>query len=186
MSKQLIIIPGLGDMHWVYRVGVAVFRLRGYHTHVYVVGWDDSEEQYPQKLEELKKLLDSYDEPVNLLGISAGGVMAINALAASEHHVAKVVTVCSPYRYRYDHEGEMIAGALKDLVGVLPTLKKRFGDITSLHAEYDRRVQVHDSQPIGITHHVLPSLFHRPTIFMALTFMSGTVVRYLKKRKSEV
>lgn len=172
-TPQLIIIPGLGDMHWVYRLAALGFRLRGYRVRIHVVGWDDTEESYPAKLQALCDDIRASAQPVTLLGVSAGGVMAVNALAVEDRHVSRVVTLCAPYRYRYDHEGELIAAAQKDLVGLLPSLKPRFGDVTSFHALFDTRVRPHDSQPIGITHHALPSVFHRVTIFLGLTIFSG-------------
>jgi pimeloyl-ACP methyl ester carboxylesterase len=184
MTKHLIIIPGLGDMHWVFRIAAPLFALQGFRVHISLVGWSNTEEAYPEKVEALTDLIDSLDGDISILGVSAGGIMAVIGLAARENMIGKVVTLCSPYVYRFDHEGELLGGALKDQAGLLPTLHGRYTDVTSFHGMYDPVVRVAYSRYPDIRSRLLPMILHGPTIFLGLTFLSPLLGRYLSNKKT--
>lgn len=58
-----------------------MWRLRGFRTHVFAFGWEDTASNYHEKQTCLNDYARSLDGDVYLIGASAGGMAALHALA---------------------------------------------------------------------------------------------------------
>lgn len=180
-QQHLIIIPGLGDDHPAYHLSASLFRRYGYDTHISIVGWNGPPSSYVERKRDALSLIDSLTGDIYLLGVSAGGTMALALFAERKDRVVRVATLCSPYTYLYDHEGELLGCALADLATSLVSLSDRFPDIRSYHGIYDGVVQTRLSKYEGIQNVTIPFVKHALTIFLGLTLYVPSIVRFLRK-----
>jgi pimeloyl-ACP methyl ester carboxylesterase len=97
---HLIIIPGLSDRDAAYDLIVKPFWPRELEYHLFKMNWRDGQPFAPK----LKRLLDYIDtlaatgDTVSVLGMSAGGSAAVNALAARPDKVHAAINVCGRLR----------------------------------------------------------------------------------------
>ncbi len=179
--KQLIIIPGLGDRGKLYRLFTPLWALYGFDVHTFVFGWDNSEVAFDNALGRLLSYTASLAVgKVYIIGISAGGTAAINALAEQPEIIAQVVTVCTPYA-RITHLtnkllNQSINRTIANINSMNPETKAK---IFSIHGIYDQVVSTTKSSPNGIAQKTLWSVGHGLTIFMAMTAYSHTTKRIL-------
>lgn len=96
---SLIIIPGLGDHVRRYKLVVPIWRLRGYRVHVFSFGWNDEAEDFDGALQRLLRFVDALPAGrIDIIGASAGGTAAINALAHRASRIGTIITIATPYR----------------------------------------------------------------------------------------
>lgn len=187
MAKpKLVIIPGIGDRSRAYEVFAAVWRLWGFEVHIIPFGWSNYYADYETKMRECMHQLDRLgkDEPAYIIGVSAGGVAAVNVFA-DRPSVKRVITVCSPYR-EFDHEldNRLLAEAITELGHSLDRLdpsEKR--NILSVHAVYDQVVGAAMSRPPGIKSARFWGVTHGPTIFLIMTSGVWRLRRFLRTGK---
>lgn len=179
-TKQLIIIPGLGDNKVSgYSVFAAVWRLLGYRTSVYTFGWDDPTSEYVQKYAAFKKYIDQCKDPVSIIGISAGGTAAVTMLLDQPDKIEKVVTVCSPY-YPLNSRSPSLNESLPIVQQKLSTCDEQLKTrILSVYALQDNVVPIKNSQPAGIRSITLPSIGHVVTIALAMTIYARPLKKFL-------
>jgi pimeloyl-ACP methyl ester carboxylesterase len=177
-QQHLIVIPGLGDDHPAYHLGASIFRRYGYATHIAVVGWDDAPSLYVERKNTLLSLIDSLVGDIYILGVSAGGTMALSLFAERKDRVLRVATLCSPYTYLYDHEGELLGCALADLAPSIASLSDRLSDIRSYHGLFDGVVRTELSRHDGIENVTIPFVKHAVTIFLGLTLYVPSIRRF--------
>jgi pimeloyl-ACP methyl ester carboxylesterase len=181
LVKNIIIIPGLGDDHPAYHLGASLFRRYGYRAHISIVGWDASPSSYTERKGKVLSLIDSLSGDIYILGVSAGGPVALAVFADRKSRVAKVATLCSPYTYLDDHQGELLGSALSELAPSLARLSDRFSDIRSYHGIYDGVVQTRLSRYEGIQDVTIPFVKHALTIFLGLTLYVPSITRFFRK-----
>ena len=186
-SSHLILIPGLGDRKWLYRLVCPVWRLRGFRTHVFAFGWEDTASNYQEKQTRLNDYVRSLDGDVYIIGASAGGMAALHALAADNDKIKGVATIATPYIYRQKLQNNFLEQAITELATALPQIQASHARITSFYGVYDQVVPPNDShldnihsvkQLIGgrianITHEQLPTVGHGLTIATGLTIFGG-------------
>ena len=80
-TPNLILIPGLGDRKWLYQLVCPLWRTRGFCPHVFTFGWEDAASNYHDKQNRLNNYIRDLNGDVYIIGASAGGVAALNALA---------------------------------------------------------------------------------------------------------
>lgn len=99
MVTRIIFISGIGDRkRWFYDLVAWRWRLRGFAAHAYVFGWDNHASNFDMRFAKLLDFIDQFpDDKTCLVGISAGGTAALNALAVRPH-IAKVALVSSPFQ----------------------------------------------------------------------------------------
>ena len=189
MSQNLILIPGLGDRKWLYRLVCPVWRLRGFGTHVFAFGWEDAASNYHEKQIRLNNYVRSLDGDVYLIGASAGGMAALHALAGDNGKIKGVATIATPYIYRQKLQNNFLEQAIAELATALLQIQSKSTRITSFYGVYDQVVPPNDShldnihsakQLIGgrianITHEQLPTVGHGLTIAEGLTIFGGRI-----------
>ena len=182
-TPHLILIPGLGDRKWLYRLVCPFWRARGFCPHVFAFGWEDAVNDYHKKQNRLHDYIRNLEGDVYLIGVSAGGVAALNALAMdSSDRIKAVATIATPYVYRQRLKNETLARAIDELSNNLPAIQAKLARVTSFYGIYDQVVSPNDSQPndsefADVNYQQLPTFGHGLTIAAGLTMFGGRITR---------
>lgn len=184
MTKNLLIIPGIGDDHPVYHKGARVFRMFGFTPEVYVFGWNSGDpNSYESRIAQLNQHIAKLEGDVYILGVSAGGSAAVNSFAAADSRVRKVVTLCSPLAPFSSRVNSLLAVSIDHTQDAIRNMSaERRQRILSLHAIFDPVVPTRLSKPHGVHARTLPSVLHPVTIFLGLTVFAGISNRFFKQR----
>lgn len=175
--RQLVIIPGLGDRGWLYRFVKPLWALFGYEVHIFVFGWNNEQMAFKEAQNHLNTFIDGLGgKKIYLIGVSAGGTAAVNALATNPALIIKLVTVCTPYRQVPGHKNELLVQSVNWAVRNLARMdSKTKAKILSVHGLRDQIVPIKYSKSEGIQHELLPAIGHGFSILMALSLYSRIV-----------
>ena len=181
MTKpQLVIIPGLGDRGTLYRCFVPIWTRLGFQVHIFVFGWENKSLSIDDAQARLVQFVEHLGANVYVIGVSAGGTAAVNLLATQPNLVRKIVTICTPYALVPERYNRLLHHASERMLSTLTHLStSRKSNILSVHAAFDQLVPIRASQPEGIAHQRLRSVWHGPSIFVALVFYRQTLKRFL-------
>ena len=188
-TPHLILIPGLGDRKWLYRLVCPFWRARGFCPHVFAFGWEDTANDYHKKQNRLHDYIRNLEGDVYLIGASAGGVAVLNALAMdSSDRIKAVATIATPYVYRQRLKNETLARAISELASNLPNMQAKLARIASFYSTRDQVVSPTDSrlnnrcikQPnnskfANINYQQLPTFGHGLTIAAGLIVFGGRI-----------
>ena len=189
-TPNLILIPGLGDRKWLYRLVCPIWRARGFRVCVFTFDWKGTANAYYKKQDRLHDYIRNLEGDVYLIGASAGGAAALNALAMdSNDRIKAVATIATPYVYRRRLKNETLARAISELASNLPGMQAKFMRITSFYSIHDQVVPPNDSH-LNATHRInqptnsefaninyqqLPTFGHGLTIAAGLTVFGGRI-----------
>ena len=182
-TPHLILIPGLGDRKWLYKLVCPVWRARGFRVHVFTFGWEDAVSNYHDKQNRLNNYIRDLNGDVYIIGASAGGVAALNALVVVDDGKVKgVATIATPYVYRRRLKNETLARAIDELSNNLPAMQAKLVRVTSFYGMRDQVVPPIDSQPndselADVNCRQLPTFGHGLTIVAGLTMFGGRITR---------
>lgn len=180
-TPNLILIPGLGDRKWLYQLVCSLWRARGFHPHVFTFGWEDAANDYHKKQNRLHDYIRNLEGDVYLIGASAGGVAALNALVMDNNDRIKgIATIATPYVYRQRLRNETLARAIDELSNNLPAMQAKLAHVTSFYGMRDQVVPPIDSQPndsefADVNYRQLPTFGHGLTIAAGLTVFSKRI-----------
>ncbi len=189
-TPHLILIPGLGDRKWLYRLVCPFWRAHGFCPHVFTFSWEDAANDYHKKQNRLHDYIRNLEGDVYLIGASAGGVAALNALSMdSSDKIKSVATIATPYVYRQRLRNETLARAIDELSNNLPAMQAKFTRIASFYSVHDQVVPPNDNQPntthrinqqtnskfANINYQQLPTFGHGLTIAAGLTVFSKRI-----------
>ncbi len=184
MTKPvLVIIPGIGDRTRVYGVFAWVWRRLGYETHVISFGWSNYYADIGTKTRDFLHKLDAVTAKADcyVIGVSAGGTAAVHAYA-NRGSIRRVVTISAPFADFENLQNRLLADSIiaarQDLRGFDAVEKAR---IMSVFGLYDQTVPTHMSRPDGVRLKHLWTLWHGPTIFVALTLRARRLKRFFSK-----
>lgn len=192
-TPNLILIPGLGDRKWLYQLVCPLWRARGFCPHVFAFGWEDAANDYHKKQNRLHDHIRNLEGDVYLIGASAGGVAALNALAMDNNDRIKgIATIATPYVYRQRLKNETLARAISELASNLPGMQAKFTRITSFYSIHDQVVPPTDSRLnnhymknsnnskiANISYQQLPTFGHGLTIAAGLTVFGERIATSL-------
>ena len=182
-TPHLILIPGLGDRKWLYKLVCPVWRARGFRVHVFTFGWEDAVSNYHDKQNRLNNYIRDLNVDVYIIGASAGGVAALSALmVVDDGKVKGVTTIATPYVYRRRLKNETLARAIDELSNNLPAMQAKLVRVTSFYGMRDQVVPPIDSQPndselADVNCQQLPTFGHGLTIAAGLTIFGGRITR---------
>lgn len=177
-KTPLIIIPGLGDRAKLHRLVTPLWRLLGYEPYIFSFGWEDVTEDFTTALKRLTDYIDNLQTArLNIIGISAGGTAAVNALADRPQTIRRIVTVATPYSYRPHLKNQKLRDSIDHLNLDAHGLKEK---ILSMHGLHDQTVPVHTSKPTGIRTRQVCMSGHVSIIVVCLTVYSVAIRRFLK------
>lgn len=182
-TPHLILIPGLGDRKWLYKLVCPVWRARGFRVHVFTFGWEDPTSNYHDKQNRLNNYICDLNGDVYIIGASAGGVAALSALVMiDDGKVKDVATISTPYVYRQRLKNETLARAIDELSNNLPAMSAKLARVTSFYGMRDQVVppidsQSNDSELADVNSRQLPTFGHGLTIAAGLTMFGGRITR---------
>lgn len=182
-APNLILIPGLGDRKWLYKLVCPVWRARGFRVHVFTFDWEDAASNYHDKQNRLNNYIRDLNGDVYIIGASAGGVAALSALVMIDDGKVKgVTTIATPYVYRQRLKNETLARAIDELSNNLPAMQAKLARVTSFYGMHDQVVPPIDSQPndselADVNCRQLPTFGHGLTIAAGLTMFGGRITR---------
>ncbi|MGH7196173.1 MAG: hypothetical protein ACREGJ_00185 [Candidatus Saccharimonadales bacterium] len=181
VRRQLVIIPGLGDRGWLYCFIKPIWALFGYKVHIFVFGWNDERAAFKEAQNRLNTSIKGLGDEVYLIGVSAGGTAAVNALAAHPTSITKLATVCTPYQQVPGLKNELLAQSINRTARNLAHMdSKTKAKILSVHGLYDQAVPVKYSEPDGIQRKSLLAIGHGLAVALALSVYSRSIRLFLK------
>ncbi len=179
---HIIYIPGLGDKYDNLRVRALKWwpRLHGVSAELVPMNWSSEIELQPkiQRLESAVRRAVVDGKQVVVIGESAGAAIS---LISDVSEVKKVITICGVANgaINIGDSYNKRAAALRPAVAELRNREKEDTLPKHIHcfrAAFDEVVYKKHSVAQGATEHVLWSVGHMITIFMALTLLSSILV----------
>lgn len=174
--KQLVIIPGLGDRGWLYYFIKPLWALFGYKVHIFVFGWNEEGVASEEAQNRLNTFIRGLGGKTFLIGVSAGGTAAINALAAYPTAIAKVVTVCTPYQQVPRLRNKLLVQSINRASRNLSRMERKMrARVLSLDGMYDQVVPTTHSKPNDIRSGKVFAVGHGPSIVMCLSIYNRII-----------
>lgn len=118
----LILVPGLGNYDRILKLWIKVFTRGDFKIIVCDVDWKKGELNFEDKVkivEEKINNLASKKHKVSIMGLSAGGSIALAAFHALNKKVSFTVTVCSCLKLNHDNTKRE-----KEIFELFPSYKK--------------------------------------------------------------
>jgi pimeloyl-ACP methyl ester carboxylesterase len=180
MRCKLIIIPGLGDHALFYSFLKPVWTALGFKTHIFSYGWESAPSN-DLPMSRLLSYIDSKpDELFYIIGASAGGTAAINALIERPDRITRIATVCTPYDVIPHARNPILRQSINRMVKNLERTGLRTKrNILSVYARSDTIVTPRLSKYPTVVSKELPVKGHGLTIFLAMTLWSLTIKKHL-------
>lgn len=179
-KKKLIIIPGLGDRVWAYRFFRPIWSMFGFNVDIYCFGWEDGTTNFAEKMRRLATRLNMEQHSIYLIGVSAGGTAAINALAVYPGKLIKIATIATPST----SAPELGNTTLDESVTAMQTNKNQLdflvSKIVSVYGYCDHKVRPQVSIYAGIQSCRIMALGHGLSIFLGLTLCSRPIRRFFR------
>lgn len=192
MRHLIIYIPGLGDRKtyaFAQKAALQLWRSRTVHTHYFTVGWADKHETYAQKQKRLVQLIDAKNGQgytVSLVAASAGSNLALAAFAARTRSVHRVVSICGKIKYAETVNAALFAlnpsfktalGVSGKVLATLPSAARQ--KILTVRASRDSYVPARDGEVTGAHIHILHTMGHVFSIFLAITLFRRISLRFI-------
>lgn len=179
-KKPLVIIPGLGDRAKLYRLIIPVWKLLGYEPYIFSFGWEDANESFAVAIKRLTTYIDDlHATRINIIGVSAGGTAAVNALSLRPNVIRRVVTVATPYRYLTHLKNSKLKASI-DYLGRVD-VRNLEGRILSMHGLYDQTVPIDVSSVQNVCTRKVYAISHSCIIITALTIYSLAIRRFIEQ-----
>lgn len=177
----LVLVPGIGDDYDIYQTFARRWMRLGYDTHVISFGWADHTAPFTSKLETFFRKLDALQaQHIHIIGISAGGTVAVAALV-ERSDVEKVITVCTPLSRMSNLDNPLLQEGITQIEQHLASMDDgERGHILSAFGMYDQTVDTKLSRLPGIREFRIFMAFHAPTIFVALTLQARSLERFFR------
>lgn len=182
MSKRrLIIIPGIGDRGRLYSLITPIWRWLGFDVHIFVFHWGDKHLAFDDALNGLLTFIDKFDsDRVYIIGTSAGGTAAINALSVRPQKIDKVVTVCTPHSVSPYLRKKLLIDSINIMnTGIMNMSNQQKTRILSMYGFCDPIVPYAKSKPVGINIKRVLFVGHGLPIFVSLTAYGASIRRFL-------
>jgi hypothetical protein len=191
----VIYIPGLGDRKtyaWAQKLALNLWRTSRVIPCYFVVGWADKHETYEQKRVRLLKTVDAAANngyTVSIVSASAGSNLALTALAARANKLHRVISICGKINHPETVNDSFFAlnpsfkDALTESQRIIPLLspadRKK---LLIVQATRDSFVPARDGEVVGAQVHVMHSMGHVFSIFMAITVFRHICLRFIKQQ----
>lgn len=177
-KQPLIIIPGLGDRNRLHKAFVPIWRAWGYDARIFSFGWEDETEDFDQAMQRLIEYIDTFSKTkVKIIGISAGGTVALHALSRRPNIVEKIVTVATPFTPMSGMYNKKLESSLAQIK--LPLSK---AVVLSLYGLYDQTVPVSNTRSLAVPSHRVFAVRHSIIIGVAMTFYGPLIDHFLRHR----
>jgi pimeloyl-ACP methyl ester carboxylesterase len=194
-DHHVIYITGLGDQKPLYQPQlINKWQKLGVIPYYSAVGWADGQTFAP-KLARICKLVDdlyAQNGVVSLVGISAGAGAALNVYMERKNKISGLVFICGKIvgldnvNPRYFKQNPAFRESLEltqqNLIKLTPKDKAK---MLSIHPIYDQTVPIAATQVPGVKSRRIISIFHVPSIFLAITLYKRATLNFLKQQSVE-
>jgi len=189
-KHYVVILPTLMDDAPAIRLFTRFWPLFGLTPVVLKFGWKDLKDElgFTLNINKIINEIDSFSEKgtVSLIGCSAGGSAVINVFSQRTETVNKVINVCGALKSdgvlsKFDTpayidslkfcEKAVLEMSIENKKRIM-TIRPRFGD------EFIKKELVSIENAKNTT---IPTIEHMFSIFMTLTFFSGSIFNFLKE-----
>lgn len=195
MAKEhhVIIVRGLGDHKPMQAQWNFISKLWGHFgvkIHVFTPGWADGQLFEPklQRLTQQINYLVDQGFAVSLVGISAGASAVLNAYVEGKDKIHKVIFICGKLlnpqtvNTSYYIKNPAFKDSLLMVQKNIASLAKMDTDrMMSIYPIFDNTVPVRDMKLPEVHLKLIPTLFHIPSIYLAITFYSRYITHFLKQ-----
>lgn len=180
-KKQLIIIPGLGGRVWLYNFVKPIWTLLGFDVCIFNFHWGDNQLVFNDLLNSLLRFIDGLNsKEVYVIGVSAGGTVAVNALVSRPNSIIKIVTICAPYKLLPNQKNKLLIKSINRMIDNIQKMSdEKKSRISPIHGFCDLTVPYAKVKPENINVQRIFSIGHSFSIIMALTVYSGMVKSFL-------
>jgi hypothetical protein len=189
----VIYIPGLGDRKtyaWAQKLALNLWRTSRVIPCYFVVGWADEHETYDQKRTRLIKTIDAAADngyTVSIVAASAGSNLALTGLVARPNKIHRIVSICGKINHpeTVNEAFFTLNPSFKEAMDVTKHVLPKLSDtsrkkILIIRATRDSFVPARDGEVEGAHTHLLHSVGHVFSIFMAITFFRRISLRFIK------
>lgn len=190
----IIIIPGLGNNTTFLKLLLFWWRLIGLQPYIYNLDWKNDSLNIKNEIDKILALGQKLkmNSKVSIIGISAGGSLALNVFMTSPECFDKITTVCSRLnvgpidnfklrskKSKLFQESVIICeNAAKDITYEISkkimTITAKFGD--ELVPKSCSVLEIYNVRNL-----LIPSFEHIVTITLALTVLSKKLTKFLKE-----
>lgn len=189
MAHHVIYIHGFGDSKPDGQNAlVKLWRVFGVRTHYSPVYWA-KDEAYKIKLGKLLSLVDqlSIENTVSVIGVSAGASMAMNIYAERKNKINRVIFIVGKLLYPETVQESIfqkhpvfrgsVFAADENFKQMSKTDKNK---MLTMYALVDNTVPILASMLPGVKHKRILALGHIPAIYIAITFYSYSITKFIK------
>jgi hypothetical protein len=173
------------------KIAVGWWRVFGVKTKVFQMKWSDRE-LFSEKIARLSKeinILHTKGETVSLVGVSAGASAVLAAFVKNKAAVTGMVFICGKLNrpetvgQSYYDQNPAFRDAMNQLRGSVSQLTKADKTkVLSIAPLYDQTVPVEDMKINGAHQKIIPTLWHVPSIVLAVTVFSPLAIFFLKRK----
>ena len=192
MNHTVIYVTGLKDNDArLERVAVAAWRVYGVQPVFFQTRWSNGE-NFDVKKERLAEVINrevKKGNTVSLVAVSGGASLAIAVYVNMKSSIHAMVFICGKIlrpeivSERYFRFTPAFRGAMAEINANVAKLDT--GDrakILSLSPIFDETVAKKDTVVEGAKNKTLPTLFHIPTIAIAITLLPLVFLRFIKSK----
>jgi len=190
MNHIIIYVPGLGDRDLTKRRRLlSLWHFRNVQIEICSMDWS-VDVPWQTKLDKLIGRIDELAKAghtVSLVGESAGAAAVLQALAARDSSLNRVILLCGKFQYpervaswRYQQNP-----SFKDALTLSHTLLPKLAEsqkskLVNLHPIFDPVVPVAENKTAGFKNSLMPIAGHATSIVFANTIWSWRIVRLIK------
>jgi pimeloyl-ACP methyl ester carboxylesterase len=190
MARHIIYIPGIGDHHsYGQDIAIQLWRLFGLTPHYLPLGWNKPEgfDVKQRRILELVDRLQSKNNSVSLVGVSAGASAVLNAFAHS-NKITKVICISGKIN-NPQTIGEKVfvvnpdfGQSMSNLSKSLAGLGAKKSKILSIHPWRDQTVPIADTRIQGTKELTLPGRNHATGIFIGVILGSYSIAKFVRSK----
>lgn len=193
-NKHLIIIPGLSDDISLIKLATKHWKKYRYSIHIHRVGWKDKGNTFQNSLNNLLGLVDKLitSGSVSILGISAGGSLAINAIN-KRNSINYVINLCGRlkvgnHKYRSLERMSNSSSIFKDSVissdNILKESPKFLKDrVLSISSKYFDQSVPFDTSFVDEANNIqIHMIEHTLCIYYTLLFEERAIFDFISKK----
>jgi len=177
---HLLLVPGRGDKYAMFRQLAKLWRHLGFDARMWEFDWQRDDGDFAGRFDELLRHIDSLPERVCIIGASAGGTVAVNALLTRPSKVVRVATISAPLARDFGRN-TVLSRSFAHMQSALERAQYLLGRVCTTAGYRDNVVPPVYSKLPGSLARRVPGWSHNSSIVLALTLYALPIARWLKR-----
>lgn len=174
---RLYLLPGRGDNYQMFGYAKQLWKRRGYDTIVWRFDYERDDGDFDSRF---ARLMDHIDQQSYIVGCSAGGTVAVNALLSCKH-VIRVATVASPLTHDRGRN-KVLTASFNNMHRLLKVADRSLlSRLCSYAGKRDLMVPPAISKLEGAHYARLSGWSHNATIALAMTLNVNRIDTWLEQ-----